>query len=97
MVFRFIVGNEDAARNFGFVYPARGYSVFVLEDQHYDCALSLLSDESYEVKNPVDVEAYYKIGSKNRVNVNAFIFKKMLLPAGFFMIAFISLVWWMRT
>ncbi len=65
------IGNEDSARNFGFIYPARKYSIFVIYEEQYQEALSLLDNDTYEVQNPVDPDEHQKLietNSKNSFN-----------------------------
>jgi hypothetical protein len=52
------VSNEDSARNFGFIYPARKYGIFVVYENQLEDARALLENEDYEVQNPINLEAH---------------------------------------
>ncbi len=53
------IGNEDSARNFGLVMPARSFACWTpLEDQ-YDDAVKFLNDETHIVESGVDINDYY--------------------------------------
>ena len=54
------VGNEDSARNFGLVYPARKYALWVCIDEQYEDALALLDNNDHEIRMPVDIQEYHK-------------------------------------
>ena len=82
------IGNEDSARNFNFVALAQKYGVWVVEDHQYDCAKALLDDETYEVKEPVDVEEYHRMARENPVDVYSFVYQKIILPAFIFIVIF---------
>lgn len=87
-----IVGNENAARNFGFVVLAQPYGLWVLEDEQYPCALALLENEDYKVEHPIDVKEYYNSFSEEAPNVYDFMWKRVLLPGvGITVIFFIAM------
>ncbi len=52
------VSNEDTARNFGFIYPARKYGIFVLYEEQYSDAVRLLEDDSHVVINTIDMDEH---------------------------------------
>jgi hypothetical protein len=54
------IGNEIAARYFGFMYPARLFALWIPLDHQYDDAVALLKDETHEVEKPVDISHYYE-------------------------------------
>ena len=52
------ISNEDAARNFGFIYPARKYGIFAVYEDQYQDAVALLNDENHVVENPMDLSEH---------------------------------------
>jgi len=78
------IGNEESARNFGFIYPARRFGIWVYDESQFDCALALLTDESYIVKHPIDVKDYYKRLKENQPEAFSFILKKLIIPGAIF-------------
>lgn len=52
------IGNEDAARNMGFILVARKYDVYVLYDEQFHDAQRLLEDESHVVENQVNMDEH---------------------------------------
>jgi hypothetical protein len=84
------IGNEDTTRTFGALAAAQKYGIWILEHDQYDCAIELLKDESYEVKKPVDVQAYYQAIKEAYPNVYEFMYKKLLIPGLIFGLLFIG-------
>lgn len=54
------VGNEDSARNMGWLLSAREYVLWVLVDEQYEDAVALVEDPSHEVRTAVNMEKYSK-------------------------------------
>lgn len=85
------VGNEDTARNLNFIPLAQKYGIWVLEDSQYECAVSLLSNPDYCVKNPLDVDEYYKLAENNeQIDIHSFIWQKIVIPLAVLVIGFIA-------
>lgn len=57
------IGNEDSARNMGWLLSAREYVLWVLVEKQYEDAVSLLKDPEHEVRMSVDMEEYRKSSS----------------------------------
>lgn len=54
------IGNESGVNNVSIAMHTLEYSIWVVIDEQFQDALALLENEDHEVKNPVDVENYYK-------------------------------------
>jgi hypothetical protein len=70
------VGNEDSARNWGLVYLARRYALWVPLDQQFEDAKALLKNKNHEVSVSIDVEDYYRqVDSLRAKNVKSVFIK----------------------
>jgi hypothetical protein len=54
------VGNEDTARNAGYVPSVGKQSVFVIYDEQFYDAQCLLKDENHEVQKKIDMDEFRK-------------------------------------
>jgi hypothetical protein len=52
------IGNEDTARNIGFMLPAGKLSVFIIYDEQFYDAQCLLKDENHEVRKIIDMDEF---------------------------------------
>jgi len=86
------IGNEDSARNFGLVYPARNYALWICIDEQYEDALALLDDINHEVKRPVDIEEYNKSFEQLRSRNTQKLFNGMMLAMLILIAAIFALV-----
>jgi hypothetical protein len=85
------IGNEVTARNFNFIALAQKYGIWVMEDSQYECAVSLISNPDYCVKNPLDVNEYHKLAeSTEQIDAHSFIWQKIVTPIVLFVIGFIA-------
>jgi len=87
------VGNEDSARNFGFLHPVGKYAIHVVYDEQYQDALMLLQDENHIVENPIDVEAYKAHIEKNTSASVSQLMRKILLSGILFVMFAFAIVW----
>jgi hypothetical protein len=77
------VGNEDAARNLGYMLPIRKYGVFVVYDEQLDDAIKLMADDSHVVEYQIDMEEYRQYAERSAPNTLNKILKATLV-VGFF-------------
>jgi hypothetical protein len=87
------VGNEDTARNMGFMLPARRYGIFVLYDEQFHDAQCLLSDETHIVHNKIDIDEFRKNMELVKPNALAELVQWVLITAAVFAVFFVVLVW----
>jgi hypothetical protein len=85
------VSNEDAARNFGLIYPARKYGIFVLyEEQHAD-AVRLLEDDSHVVINAIDMDEHRAFMQSQRTASLKKLFRVIMITGGLVLASFVML------
>ena len=89
------VGNEDSARNFGFLHPVGKYAIHVVYDEQYSDALKLMENEDHVVENPVDVGAYKKHLEENNAAALSGLLKKIIFAGIIVAILVVGLVWLM--
>jgi hypothetical protein len=73
------IGNEDSARNWGLVYPARRYALWIPLNEQFEDAKALFNNKDHDVSLSVDVEEYYKNMDKLRTKSVKNIFHKLML------------------
>lgn len=86
------IGNEAVARNFWFLTLTQKYKLWVMEDSQLGCASSLLQDETYEVKNPIDVNEYYQSLADIKPDINSFIWNKLILPGAILVVVLFAII-----
>ena len=89
------VGNENSAKNFGFVYPARKYAIFVVYDQQYPDAVSLLENENHEVLVEVNVEEHEKILESSGYEINKHILISFIKYSSIFITVSLSIIFFL--
>lgn len=72
------ISNEDSARNFGFIYPARKYGIFVVYENQWEDAKALLFDENYSVQNPMDLESHRDFIESHKPDVEKKLFNLVM-------------------
>ena len=55
------IGSENSGPSLGYITAADSYTLWVELDAQYQCALTTLDDEDYEVRNPINVDGYRKV------------------------------------
>ena len=87
------IGNEETARNFGFIALSQKYGVWVFEDSQFGCAKKILADETHEVEKPIDVNEYYRLTKEdNAIDIHSFMWKKIVLPLVVFVIFLVAVI-----
>src|SRR5688572_18209376 len=76
------VGNEDTARNVGYVPSVGKQSVFVIYDEQFHDAQYLLKDENHEVKKKIDMDEFRKNMELIKPNALDQLFKAALILGG---------------
>jgi hypothetical protein len=73
------IGNENTARNIGFITPARSYQLWLFVDEQERDAELLIENEEHQVSSPVDVEEYYQHIEALRKDNLEYLFNKSML------------------
>ncbi len=85
------IGNEDSARNMGWLLSAREYVLWILVDEQYEDAVALLEDPEHEVRMAVNMEEYSKsFGQMHEQNMQK-IFNWLM----FFLVMLVSLIFFL--
>ncbi len=82
------IGNEDTARNIGFMLPAGKLSVFVIYDEQLYDAQCLLKDENHEVRKKIDMDEFRKNMELIKPNALNQLVKGTLALSGIFALLF---------
>lgn len=91
------IGNEDAARNMGFILVARKYDVYVLYDEQFHDAQRLLEDESHVVENQVNMDEHWRNMELLKPSADNQLFKGVVIAGAVVMVLFVAFVWLMST
>jgi hypothetical protein len=82
------IGNEDTARNVGYVPSVGKQSVFVIYDEQFYDAQCLLKDESHEVQKKIDIDEFLKNMELIKPNALAQLTKGALAVVGIVAVLF---------
>jgi hypothetical protein len=84
------VSNEDTNRNLSYMSIALKLGIWVVFEDQYDDAIALLTDDTYEVKKPRNVEEYYSTLKKVQCDaVKSSFDSSMLILVSLFIIGFL--------
>jgi predicted ABC-class ATPase len=86
------IGNEDSARNFGLIMPARSFACWIPIEDQYEDAVKFLNDESHVVESAVDVGEYYKAMELYSSDFVKSVVEKLLLAIVIFVVVSLSLL-----
>ncbi|MDH5785110.1 MAG: DUF2007 domain-containing protein [Chromatiales bacterium] len=92
----FHVANEDSARNFGFVTPARKYAIFILYEEQYDDAMKLLENEDHIVTSSIDLDEHRRFMLEENDRTMSQIYKTVMYSFLVVVIIFGCFVWYME-
>ncbi|SEQ67776.1 Putative signal transducing protein [Amphritea atlantica] len=92
----FHVGNEDSARNFGFIYPARKYNIFILYEKQYDEAMKLLENEDHVVTASINLDQHRRFMVEEKTRSMNQIYKVVMYSFVVIVIIFACFVWYME-
>ena len=90
------VGNEDTARNLGYILPLRKYGVFVIYDEQLEDAIKLMGDDSHVVEYQIDMEDFRQHTERSAPNALKKILKATLIVGFFTLVLLYGLVWVMN-
>lgn len=90
------ISNEDSARNFGLIYPARKYGIFVVYEDQYSDAAKLLKDETHVVSNPVDMDEYRTHLQQQYSKTSEKLFNTVMSISVIVLLLFIGLITYME-
>ena len=89
------IGNEDSARNFGFLHPVGKYAIHVVYDEQYNDALKLMEDENHVVENPLDVGVYKKHIEENSAEALSQLLKKTIFTGTIIALLVVCTIWFL--
>lgn len=58
------VSNEDTNRNLSYMSIAVQLGIWVIFDEQYNDAITLLGDDTHEVENPIDIDEFHSMLDK---------------------------------
>ena len=90
------ISNEDSARNFGVILPARKYGIFVVYENQLEDARALLTDENHIVRNPLDIEQYREQLAQLEPATEQKVFKAIIYVF-LFLVALITALAWINS